>query len=405
MIALKVESLNKIYKSYESNISRIVTWFGLKHNSSRDISILKDINFEIHSGQTVGLIGQNGAGKSTLLKIITGTLKPTSANITINGKISSILELGMGFSGELTGRQNAYHSAGLMGYRKKEIDEVISYIEDFAEIGEYFDKPVRLYSSGMQMRLAFAIVTAKRPEILIIDEALSVGDIYFQHKSFSKIREFSKAGTTLLIVSHDLMAIQSICQRAILLDKGQILKDDTPDVVLDFYNAMISKKQGNHIVQQKLSNGKIKTTSGSKDANIIDAYIINHKGVKTSDLETCESITLKLQIKINKDIDDLVLGFIIKDRFGLTMYGTNTHHLGKTLVNLKKGEILNYSFDFKLNLGSGSYSFSAALHSGDSHLEQNYEWSDNILIINVKNTLYPYFNGCVFLEPNLRIDK
>ena len=211
---LEVTNIGKAYRDYGSELWRILSWFGLRFKPVHETWTLQNISFSIAAGEAIGVVGQNGAGKSTLLKIITGTLKPSTGSVTVRGKIAAILELGMGFHPDLTGRQNAYHSAGLMGYTSPQIDAVIDQIEAFAEVGEYFDQPVRTYSSGMQMRVAFATVTAYRPEILIVDEAMSVGDAYFQHKSFDRIRQFQTAGTTLLLVSHDRGAIQAICDRA-----------------------------------------------------------------------------------------------------------------------------------------------------------------------------------------------
>ncbi|OYZ65011.1 MAG: sugar ABC transporter ATP-binding protein, partial [Sulfuricurvum sp. 24-42-5] len=230
---LEINNIGKAYRSYSSNFMRFASWFGLKTKSVQETWTLKHINFKLMSGEAVGIIGQNGAGKSTLLKIITGTLKPSTGDIVVRGKIAAILELGMGFHPDLTGRQNTYHAAGLMGYTHEQIDGVIDDIEVFAEIGEYFEQPVRVYSSGMQVRVAFAVATAFRPEVLIIDEALSVGDAYFQHKSFERIKQFRETGTSLLFVSHDKAAILALCDRAILLEKGQVFKDDEPEVVTD----------------------------------------------------------------------------------------------------------------------------------------------------------------------------
>ncbi len=222
---LNVDNISKSFLDYSSEWKRIFSWFGFNFIVKEEHTILKNINFSIASGEAIGIVGQNGAGKSTLLKIITKTLKPTKGTITVVGRVSAILELGMGFYPDLTGRENVYHSAGLMGFTKEEIDRVIKEIEEFVEIGEYFDQPVRTYSTGMQMRVAFGVATAYRPEILIVDEALSVGDAYFQHKSFDRIRKFQEEGTTLIVVSHDRNAIQSICNRAILLEQGGIIKD------------------------------------------------------------------------------------------------------------------------------------------------------------------------------------
>ena len=402
---LSVQNICKTYLDYESNFKRFVSWFSKNKEEKNVKTVLKDVSFDVGAGEVVGLIGQNGAGKSTLLKIISRTLKPSSGRVTSGAKISSILELGMGFHGDLTGRQNAYQSCSLMGYSKEQIDEIIAYIEDFAEIGEYFDYPVRIYSSGMQMRLAFSVVTANRPDILIIDEALSVGDVYFQHKSFDKIKEFKSLGTTLIIVSHDSGAIKSICDRVILLEKGQILKDGEPEAVLDYYNALISKKQDVQISQITLQNGKTATVSGNKKACIKNVEILDTTGKKIQNLEVGKKIKLKVTVLANENLPSLVLGYQIKNRFSQVVYGTNTYHLKQALKNLKKGEEYDFSFEFDANLGVGSFSVTIALHDSDNHLQNNYEWRDNAIIFNVVNFSKPDFVGLAYLEPSLEIKR
>ena len=402
---LSVQNICKTYLDYESNFKRFASWFSKNKEEKNVKTVLKDVSFDVGAGEVVGLIGQNGAGKSTLLKIISRTLKPSSGRVTSGAKISSILELGMGFHGDLTGRQNAYQSCSLMGYSKEQIDEIIAYIEDFAEIGEYFDYPVRIYSSGMQMRLAFSVVTANRPDILIIDEALSVGDVYFQHKSFDKIKEFKSLGTTLIIVSHDSGAIKSICDRVILLEKGQILKDGEPEAVLDYYNALISKKQDVQISQITLQNGKTATVSGNKKACIKNVEILDAVGKKIQNLEVGKKIKLKVTVLANENLPSLVLGYQIKNRFSQVVYGTNTYHLKQALKNLKKGEEYDFSFEFDANLGVGSFSVTIALHDSDNHLQNNYEWRDNAIIFNVVNFSKPDFVGLAYLEPNLEIKR
>ena len=402
---LSVQNICKTYLDYESNFKRFASWFSKNKEEKNVKTVLKDVSFDVGAGEVVGLIGQNGAGKSTLLKIISHTLKPSSGRVTSSAKISSILELGMGFHGDLTGRQNAYQSCSLMGYSKEQIDEIIAYIEDFAEIGEYLDYPVRIYSSGMQMRLAFSVVTANRPDILIIDEALSVGDVYFQHKSFDKIKEFKSLGTTLIIVSHDSGAIKSICDRVILLEKGQILKDGEPEAVLDYYNALISKKQDVQISQVALENGKIATISGNKKACIKNVEILDASGKKIQNLEVGKKIKLKVTVQANENLPSLVLGYQIKNRFSQVVYGTNTYHLKQALKNLKKGEEYDFGFEFDANLGVGSFSVTIALHDSDNHLQNNYEWRDNAIIFNVVNFSKPDFVGLAYLEPSLEIKR
>jgi lipopolysaccharide transport system ATP-binding protein len=226
---ITVSGLGKAYKQYSSRWSRLADWvFPRKANRYKLKWVIEDLNFSVESGEALGIIGINGAGKSTLLKMIVGTVQPSTGSIETSGKVAALLELGMGFHPDFTGRQNALMAGQLLGYSTEEMNRLMPEIESFAEIGDYIEKPVRIYSSGMQMRLAFSVATAHRPDVLIIDEALSVGDAYFQHKSFDRIREFRKLGTTLLIVSHDKGAIQSICDRAILLNAGQLAMEGEP---------------------------------------------------------------------------------------------------------------------------------------------------------------------------------
>ncbi len=401
---LEVKNIYKSYRTYSSEIWRIFSWFGIKHKAMQENYTLKNISFSIKEGEAIGIIGQNGAGKSTLLKIITGTLQATKGEINTNGKISAILELGMGFHPDLSGRQNAYHSAGLMGYTSKQIDAVISDIEAFAEIGEYFDEPVRTYSSGMQMRVAFATVTAYRPEILIVDEALSVGDAYFQHKSFERIRQFQAEGTTLLLVSHDRGAIQAICDRAILLEKGQVIRDGDPEEVMDYYNALIADRENNKVEQVKLESGKVQTISGTGEAKVEDVGLYNAKGEKVEYIGVGDAVELRVKVKVYEDIPSLVLGYMIKDRLGQPVYGTNTYYLEQIIQDAKANDTLEFSFAFDANIGVGSFSITVALHAHDTHIGGNYEWKDQALVFNVANISKNTFTGLCWMEPNLGVN-
>ncbi|MBC9742259.1 ABC transporter ATP-binding protein [Pseudomonas syringae pv. syringae] len=399
MSLLTVKNLGKAYRVYASEFQRIGRWFGISTKPKEEHWVLKHVNFSIHAGEAIGIVGQNGAGKSTLLKMITGTLQPTEGNVQVNGRIAAILELGMGFTPDLTGRQNVYHAAGLMGFNADRIDEVIKEIEAFAEIGTYFDEPVRTYSSGMQMRVAFAVATAIRPEILIVDEALSVGDSYFQHKSFDRIREFQQQGTTLLIVSHDRGSIQALCNRAILLEKGTVIKDGKPEEVMDFYNALIAEKENATVQLRELEDGSVQTRSGSGEATIGPVTLHNAAGERIEYVPVGESVSLRINAKVNSAIPELVVGYLIKDRLGQPVYGTNTHHMGCKVSDLQAGESLDYSFNFTANLGPGSYSVAVALHTTDSHLSRNYEWVDLTLVFNVVNISQNEFVGMAWLPP------
>ncbi|MFA0405734.1 ABC transporter ATP-binding protein [Vibrio sp. 10N.222.52.C12] len=400
---LEVNNVGKSFKEYSSELQRISSWFGLNPKPVQEHKILKNINFSLASGEAVGIVGQNGAGKSTLLKMITGTLKPSSGSINVTGRISAILELGMGFHPDLTGRQNVYHSAGLMGYSQDQIDAVIDELEAFAEIGEYFDQPVRTYSSGMQMRVAFGVVTAYRPEILIVDEALSVGDAYFQHKSLSRIKEFQEQGTTLLLVSHDRSAIQAICDRAILLEQGMVIRDGNPEEVMDFYNALIAEKENSRISQVKTESGLIQTSSGTGEANLIDVGLYNENDQKVEYVFVDQPVTIRVKVKANEDIPKLVVGFMIKDRLGQTVYGTNTHHHDKIIHDINSGSSLEYLFSLNMKLGPGSYSIAVALAGGESHVEKNYEWRDLAVVFHVVNNNKEIFAGSTWLQTGINI--
>lgn len=403
MSLLNVSGLGKSYRSYRSEWLRFARWLYLPIKPSAEKWIIRHINFSIEPGEAIGIVGQNGAGKSTLLKMITGTLQPSEGTVTCRGRIAAILELGMGFNPELTGRQNAYHAAGLMGFSKEQIDSVIEWIDNFAEIGSYFDEPVRTYSSGMQMRVAFAVATAFRPEILIIDEALSVGDGYFQHKSFDRIREFQQQGTTLLIVSHDRSAIQALCSRAVLLDKGTIIKDGNPEEVMDFYNALIAEKEGTSVTVQHLDNGRVQTRSGSGEASILAVDVFNSLEQPAEFIRVGEIASLRIKVAVSVALPELVVGYMIKDRLGQSVYGTNTHHLGCKLEALEADTEIEYRFTFAMNLGVGSYSIAVALHTADTHLAQNYEWRDLAAVFNVVNMDREEFVGLTWMPPEVEL--
>lgn len=403
MIILSLSNIGKAYRHYGNEWKRILSWFGLPFRPISEHWTLKDVNFNLLSGEALGIIGQNGAGKSTLLKIITGTLKPSSGKVQIGGKIAAILELGMGFHPDMTGRQNTYHSAGLMGYSHEQINSVIDEIETFAEIGVYFDQPVRLYSSGMQVRVAFAVATAFRPEVLIIDEALSVGDAYFQHKSFNRIKKFREAGTSLIFVSHDKGAILALCDRVILLDKGEVIQDGLPEEVTDYYNALIAEKDKCTIAQERKDDGTVVTISGTREATIEAISLCNQKGEMVEYIHTGDEVELRVKVYVHETIPSLVLGYAIKDRLGQIIYGTNTWHTNQVIESPVAHTLYSYAIRFKANLGVGHYSIVIALTDGQTHLTANYEWRDLALIFNVVNTNHIYFNGLLWCEPLIGI--
>jgi len=405
MGSIHVNQLGKAYKQYPSRAARAAEWLlpfgGLRHKLKW---ILQDISFDVAPGEAVGLIGINGAGKSTLLKLITGTIQPTTGGVHIVGRVAALLELGMGFHPDFTGRQNVQMSGQLFGLSVPEIDALMPDIAAFADIGDYLDQPVRVYSSGMQMRLAFSVATARRPDVLIVDEALSVGDAYFQHKSFERIKQFRREGTTLLLVSHDKQAVQTVCDRAILLDGGRLARQGPPEEMMDYYNALLAERD-NAKVRVEDAGGKAQTISGTGEATVSDIVLLDADGAVVEVVDVGVPVTLQITVQTRAAIPRMVLGYMIKDRLGNVMYGTNTHLKEMPQESVEAGETLVYRFDFPMNLGAGSYSVATAIVSTDTHLVNNYEWRDLALVFTVMNMRRPHFEGSAWIDPTIEINR
>lgn len=406
MGTITVSDLGKAYRQYASRWGRLAEWLLPGGRPRHTLKwVLQDLSFSVAPGEAVGIIGINGAGKSTLLKMIAGTAQPTQGSVRISGRVAALLELGMGFHPDFSGRQNVVMAGQLLGYGAPEIDRLMPEVEAFAEIGDYIDQPVRVYSSGMQMRLAFSVATACRPDVLIVDEALSVGDAYFQHKSFDRIRRFRAEGTTLLIVSHDRAAIQSVCDRAILLDSGRLAMEGQPEEVMDFYNALLAQRHQGSIVQSRTGDGRLQTVSGTGEASIETVELLDAEDRAVSEIGVGAQVTLRITVRARAAVPRLVLGYLIKDRLGQEIFGINTHHLARPLCDVSAGESAEFRFTFPANLGEGSYSLAVALTSSDTHLGDNYEWRDLALVFRVMNTCRPVFAGCAWIEPALAVRR
>jgi len=403
MGTITVNNVGKAYKQYPTRWSRLVEWMDPRRKPHHTLHwVLRDVSFSVRSGEALGIIGINGAGKSTLLKMIVGTTQPTVGSVTMTGRVAALLELGMGFHPDFTGRQNVMMAGQLLGYSVDELLALMPEIEAFAEIGEYIDQPVRVYSSGMQVRLAFSVATARRPDVLIVDEALSVGDAYFQHKSFDRIREFRKLGTTLLIVAHDKAAIQAICDRAILLNAGRLEMEGPPEAVMDYYNAMLADRKDHDVRQEKLESGAVQTVSGTGEAVIEAVELLDESGQSIEVAGVGQPVALRVMVRCVEAIPELVVGYMIKDRLGQTVFGTNTYHLKQVMVGLEAGQVIELHFEFTANLGVGSYSVAVALHTGDAHLANNYQWRDHALVFNVVNIKMQDFVGVAWLPTTVR---
>ncbi len=395
-------------------LSRIPWFLELNHQIRkhlegfyRDFYALQDISLKLSIGETVGIIGLNGAGKSTLLQILAGVLQPSSGEVYLKGRVAALLELGAGFNDEFTGRENVFLNAAIWGLEKRQIEEKIDDIINFSEIGEFIDQPVKTYSSGMKVRLAFSVLTQIKPDVFIIDEALSVGDAYFGHKSASFIREYVNNGGTLLFCSHDLNAVKTLCDRAILLESGRVVEEGDSEKVIDYFNAVISKRKDDfEISQYKNPLGRYVTRSGTGEVVINEFRILDENRNETIDFNRDETLIVQIKCTAMTEVEQLTAGIKISDRIGSTVFGVNSFHLEEEIRNIEEGEKLEIDFFINLNLGPGEYSITAAIHSDDSHLKGNYDWIDNISVVRINGRKNDHFTiGTAYLNSNITIER
>jgi lipopolysaccharide transport system ATP-binding protein len=355
---LKVRNIGKAYKRYPNKWARLAEWMTGRERHEKHW-VLRDISFDVSPGEAVGIIGVNGAGKSTLLKIITGTTQPTTGSIDVGGHIAALLELGTGFHPDFTGRQNVYMGGQIRGLSTERIDELMPEIEAFAEIGDYLDQPLRTYSSGMQVRLAFSVATAVRPDILIVDEALSVGDAFFQHKCMQRIRKFQEQGTTLLFVSHSSDAIRMLCQRGIMLAAGFIEKMGDAATVMDYYRAsqvlrmeLSSEKKPEMIEAKPLLEARAsKVVLASKSTGIISVDII----ADNNPIHSGDRISIRITAIFLEHYCDPHIGFGIRNKMGIVIYEANTYTLKHKTRPVLPGQRLSVVFSFPCRFAPGTY--------------------------------------------------
>lgn len=397
MGGIRVQGLGKAYRQYPTRWSRLTEWLMPFARPRHQLKwVLQDLNFEISPGESVAIMGVNGAGKSTLLKIITGTTHATTGNVSIQGRVAALLELGMGFHPDFTGRQNAVMGGQLLGYSLSEINELMPHIEAFAEIGEYIDEPVRKYSSGMQVRLAFAVATATRPDVLIVDEALSVGDARFQAKCYQRVASFIKEGTTLLLVSHSADDVVKHCQRAILIKNGRIEMDgssrDVTNRYLDELFGKVRKKRpavespeahapsveevnmdqdSSDVFASRPGYRKEEYRWGDGGAQILDYRVVAAGELYPSRIDNTCVTDFYIKVLFHEGHESVVAGFLIKTLEGLFLYGTNSYLAGgeEHHVSAKAGEIKVFRFSMPLRLNAGDYLVSFGISSGDPRQE------------------------------------
>ncbi len=405
MSAIHVRDLGKAYPQFSSRWARLADWLQLPGSRRQPPRwVLQGVSFAVGRGEVVGILGVNGAGKSTLLKIVAGTTQPTTGSVRVEGSVAALLELGMGFHPDFTGRQNALLSGQLMGHPESAVIERIPEIERFAEIGPYFDMPLRTYSSGMTVRLAFSVATAIRPDVLIVDEALAVGDGYFQVKSFSRINEFKRLGTTILFVSHDTGAVKSLCNRALLLKDGRIEREGSAAAVADYYSAVLtSRLLAEHVVQDN-SGALVTTRSGNRDVEVLSVQVLGADGGPRAAFLCGEPGRIEVCVRVRRPIAKLVQGFLIRDRRGNDVYGTNTFHLDRVIHAPAVDDRFRIAFDFPMNLGEEVYSVSVASVDSDTVLWQSFDWIENVATFRVIRAEQPHFIGIASLDATCAID-
>ena len=418
-VAISVNHVSKVYKLYDNPMDRLKESLGLSRKKKyKEHYALNGISFEIKKGETVGIIGTNGSGKSTILKIITGVLNPTSGSVQVDGRISALLELGAGFNMEYTGLENVYLNGTMLGFSKEEIDSRLQDILDFADIGEFIHQPVKTYSSGMFVRLAFAVAINIDPEILIVDEALSVGDIFFQSKCFRKFEEFKERGKTILLVSHDLSSISKYCDRVILLNKGNKVSEGSPKVVVDEYKKILANKSEGVETEtkeeaidtpdqevQNEQNGKFSIKNnwsksfplnpefieyGTGKAEILDFLIRDCNGNITNLIEKDTEFEIEMKVKFHDAVSEPIFAYTIKDIRGTDLTGTNTMYENAPVREMHKDDVQEVGFRQKMTLQGGEYMLSLGCTGycdGDFEVFHRLYDICNLSVMSAKNTI------------------
>ena len=396
--ALRVDGIAKQYRIYDRPVDRLKELLTRGHwKLHREFWALKGLSFEIDSGTTTGIIGPNGSGKSTLLQIIAGTLNPTHGSVSVSGRIGALLELGAGFNLEFTGIENVYMNSTLMGFSKDETTRRLPEIERFAELGDFIHQPVKTYSSGMFVRLAFAIAVNFEPDILIVDEALSVGDTIFQHRCVRRIKEMQERGTTILFVSHEPTLVRALCSRAILLYQGEMLADGAPVDVLNRYQRLIMAREKAYSGSGEITSAtgepveanvqvsesaplQYQYRHGNNSAEVLEVELLNRSAEPVELVDSGDLVRLRLRFVAHQDLPEVVCGFMIRNRHGINIYGTNTEQRGFDLGSMRRGEIKEATFTFNCSLGQEHYFISVAVHSPDGVA---YDWLDGVIFFRV----------------------
>lgn len=410
--AIEIRHLSKMYKLYEKPSDRLKESLGLSRKKRyREHYALRDVQFDVYEGECVGIIGTNGSGKSTLLKIVTGVLTATQGEVKVDGRISALLELGAGFNMEYSGLENVYLNGTMIGFTKEEIDERLEDILAFADIGDFIYQPVKTYSSGMFVRLAFAVAINIDPEILIVDEALSVGDVFFQSKCYHKFEEFKKQGKTILFVSHDLGSISKYCDRVVLLNKGEMLDEGSPKAMVDMYKQLlVHQNPVRQIESQEVKEdwkdgfcvNPNRLEYGEKQAEIVDFVVLDEKGRQSNNIEKGSYFTIKMKIHFHETIQEPIMAYTFKNVQGTEITGTNTMYEKVSARHPQAGRECVVSFEQKMDLQGGEYLLSfgcTGYRDGEFCVFHRLYDACSITVISSKNTVGFYdMNSKVKIE-------
>ena len=375
-----VQNVSKLYRLYRRPADRLRELLPGVAPAHRDFWALRDISFEVERGETLGLVGPNGCGKSTLLQMVSGILQPTMGRVVTRGRIAALLELGAGFNPEFSGRENVYLNGEIMGLSRGEIDRAMPSIEAFAEIGEFMERPVKEYSSGMYVRLAFSTAIHVDPEILIVDEALAVGDAVFANRCVRKFQELRERKITVLFVSHDLGLVKQLSDRAILLLGGRIEAAGAPNDVINRYIGLVLEKQAPEARQQRLRSS---FRHGDGTSEIVSIQMLNARGEETASIASGEPVTVRVSARFHRAVSDPMVGILVRTRIGMDVYGTNTRIEHTDLGDFEAGQLLEVDFGIECWLTPQQYTLTAATQSADG---SSHDWVDDAIAFDVVDT-------------------
>ncbi len=380
---LLAQNISKVYRLYDKPIDRIREALPLAAPRHKDFWALRDIDIEVRKGETFGVVGPNGGGKSTLLQILAGILEPTTGRVVRKGRIAALLELGAGFNPEFSGRENVYINGEIMGLSRADIDAAMPSIERFAGIGEFIERPVKTYSSGMHVRLAFSVAIHVDPEILIVDEALAVGDAVFANRCVAKFEELREAGVTVVFVSHDLGLVKQLCDRAVFLLDGRIQAEGDPAEVINRYVGTVLERQKAWREEQRTAtNDKLAPSHRHGDllGEIVDVEMLDADGRPTRALRSGESVTVRVRSKFHSAQPEPLVGILIRTRTGLEVYGTNTKIEETPLPACNEGDELEVEFSFDCALVPQEYTLTVATQHASGH---SHDWLDDAIAFQV----------------------